>query len=153
MSLIKGIDDYSKACMLIALKDLFDSEPYYGQVDWGEDFLVDFFLEFGDDGFNSYYNYLIEESAPVILLQCGTFRIIHYQGDDYVEIIHWEAETRYRLPRKRNVVLSYGFDDNINGHAVCISANRINEYLQKYKFVALLLPKYGLIVDHIRKEG
>jgi hypothetical protein len=146
--LIKGINDLSKACVLIALKNMFDAAPYYGKIDWGEEFLVDYFIDYECcTGFGSRHNYLIEESAPVKLFQHGWFSY-HYNQADYFRWYDRTANIRYRLPGHRNVVLSYVTDAALhNGHAVCIPASEIGLFLKHYELIALMLPLHGLIVD------
>lgn len=149
--LIKGITDYSRACLLIALKNLFDSEPYYGQVEWGEAFLVDYFIDYERcTGFSNDNLYLLEECAPIKLLQYGSFTYWYGQAD-YFRLYDRNTNIRYRLSGNRNIVLVYQIEE-LSCHAICIPASEFSTYIQNYKFAALILPKHGLIVDHRTHE-
>lgn len=149
--LIKGLTDHSKACVLIALKNLFNAYPYYGQVDWGEEFLVDYFLECGKDGFNSRDFYLIEESAPVMILPDGTYTANYDQSEGYLKFYDRANPVRYRLPGHRNLIYCY-MTNGDNAHAICIPANVFVEYLNRTKYSNIILPKHGLIIDSRRYE-
>lgn len=150
--LIKGLDDLSKACVLIALKNLFDGYPYYRHVDWGEEFLVDYFIDYEKcNGFNSNNFYLIEESAPILVLPSGTYTAHYEQEDCYFRIYDRQRDVRYRLPGNRNIILCYS---TISGgaHAACIPASEFLAYVLKYEYLNCMLPKHGLIIDSRRYE-
>jgi hypothetical protein len=133
-----------KACVLIALDALFENTD----IDWGKEFLEEFFIDTGCDGFNTSDLIIVEESAPVIILSQGSFTSTYIQGESYWQVVAWDTRNRYRLPYNREVILLYVTDAEKHiGHAVCIKAARVNEYLDNYKFNALILPKQGLIVD------
>lgn len=136
-----------KACVLLALDALFGDD-----VDWGREFLEEFYIDTGCNGFNIPSDLiLIEESAPIIALVEGSFTSTYNQGEPYWQVVHWDTGLRYRLPYNDDLILMYVTDqDKRVGHTVCIKAARVNEYLDKYKFHALLLPKLGrLIIDYI----
>lgn len=135
-----------KACVLLALDALFEDTD----IEWGKEFLEEFFIDTGCNGFKTSELILIEESAPVIILSEGSFTSTYNQGDVYWQVVHWNTGIRYRLSYNAELILLYVTDEKKNiGHAVCIKSARVNEYLDKYKFNALIIPKYGLIVDYV----
>lgn len=138
--LATGINQ-NKACMLIALDDMFEGT----RIDWGKDFLEDYFLEFGNDGFDLDHSYLITESAPVIELRYGVFTSSWSQGDWYWQIIDDNNHIRYRVYKNTKVILVIHMTDGI--HAVCIPAHTVNTYLRYFQFICVFLPAYGMIID------
>jgi len=137
--------DQNTACTLIALDDMFEATG----IQWGQDFLEDYFLEQGNIGFDIKHFYLIEESAPIKLFQSagGDFTSMWYQGDLYWTLIDNNTGIRYRIGKNTKIVLTY--KDKLIVHSVCIPAHTVNNYLNHFEFVALFLPLYGLIVDNI----
>mgnify|MGYP001572487817 FL=1 len=136
---------HDKACVLIALDAMFNSDYE------GKDFLENLFQEcWIDTGFDLEYLRLLEECAPVKVIQYGNFTSTYLQGDLYWSMIQRDKCVKYKLPYQREVILIYT-DSTMDGfsHAVCIRAKNVNTYLERTKFVALILPTYGLIVEHM----
>lgn len=132
-----------KACMLIALDRVLEPD------EWDRDFIHDYFLEFGDNGFKQEHFYLIEESAPLQQLPNGRYQVAYQQGDDYIRIINHDTLTRYRLAANRKLIYVYIVDDKTS-HAVGIFADELSFYIWHTTFDTLFLPTNGLIVDRVR---
>lgn len=138
--LATGINQ-NKACMLIALDDMFEGTS----IDWGQEFLEDYFMEFGNNGFDLDHDYLITESAPVIELRHGDFTSYWNQGDQYWQITDNNNNVRYRTYKNTKIILVMNMPEST--HAICIPAHTINTYLLQFEFVCMFLPAYGLIID------
>lgn len=142
MSLYTDGIPLDKACVLIALDTVFGDD-----IDWGKDFLLDYFLEFGvDRGFVYNDFYLIEESAPVIRPNDSRLSIHINQEDQYVYIYGRDSGLRYRVLRNAYVILVYDRGDGV-GHATAIPAREINAYGYNYTIATIFLQKYGTIID------
>jgi hypothetical protein len=130
-----------KACVLLALDTMFGDD-----VDWGKDFLLDYFSDYSDVGFSYEHFYLIEESAPVVRIKNNTVSVSSDQSDPYVYIYGRDTGIRYRVLRDAYVMLVYDRGDNIL-HATAIPAREITAYGHKYTLATVFLQKYGTIVD------
>lgn len=138
--------DGDKACVLFALDAMFGDT-----IDWGKDFLTDYYKEFGSVGFSQEHFYLIAESAPVKLLQYGTFTIYYRQPLVYTYIYDRKKNLRYRIHKDTLVMICYGTNDW--SHAAAIPSREIIIYITHYNHHALCLPLNGLIIDNRTYEA
>lgn len=129
------------ACVLFALDAMFGDA-----VDWGKEFLIEYYEECGSIGFPQNDFYLIEESAPIKLLQYGSFTINYLQPALYTYIYDKNNNIRYRIQKDTLIMLAYGADTW--SHAVAIPSREIIVYLIHYQFHAIILPKHGLLIDN-----
>lgn len=142
---VAGIDT-SKACVLVALESIFGDT-----IDWGKEFLIDYYKEFNQVGLDVNHLYLVEECAPVLQLP-NTWLTFSYQSNEqYFTIYSRVDNVRYRVLAKSKVMLVYKRPDGIL-HATAIPASEIGIYLQLYTYVTLFVQKYGLIIDTLAYE-
>lgn len=132
-----------KACMLIALDRALAPD------EWDREFIHDYFLEYGNDGFLHEHFYLIEEAAPLLMLPKGRYQLVYQQGDQYLRIIHHQTLTRYRLTPDRKLIYVYENGDGTT-HAVAVFADELMFYIRYTKYNNLFVPTYSLIVDSVK---
>ena len=131
-----------KACVLLAMDQLFDGEYE------GREFIHDLFLEeFNETGFPSQYFYLLEESAPVIVIPDGIYTSSYNQGDTYWILWARDTNMRYRLNADSEVIYMYNIDEKAS-HAICIRVAHLNSIMRFTTYSRLILPTRGLIVDY-----
>lgn len=142
--MIAGYLDASKACVLIALDQLF-----HGDYE-GKEFLEQYYHEHASHrGFEEAEDILILESAPVTIYRPkGAFTTVYSQDALYSEIIDREQQIRYRIPQQDEFIMCYVVSDlNLLGHAICIRGSIINIIATKYVPYMFIFKSRGLIID------
>lgn len=145
-----GIDG-TNACLLIAMHDMFDDGMF--DVSEGLAFLQDVMADFNFTGFPSQYNYLIEESLPVISFTTAHFTACYHQTYPYLIIYNRDTNVRYRILRDEPIAVSYAVEFN-KGHVVTIPAHMFNILMadRENTFIALFVRKNGIIIDNVSYE-
>ena len=146
-----GVTNDSNACLLIALKQLFDAPPYYGCVDWGEEQLIDLYIRDGERGFTDQDFTLVEQYAPIIRILDGKYYMSCHLM--YLIMYNKDRDVMYGLLGSRKIIYCYRINDT-RGHAVCISTEDLPTWVQHTKLGSICIPTDGLITNDSRiKQG